>query len=66
MELNEAIELLKRAVKHPGTIDQKHIDLSVIPVEDKPKFETALKVAMLAIQGGTISKDEFNRRVHLA
>lgn len=65
MELNDAIELLKRAVKYPGTIDQKHIDLTVVPTEEKPRYERALKVAQLAILEGKITRDEFNRRVHL-
>lgn len=65
VEINQAIELLKKAVKHTGVIDQKHIDLTVVPVEDKPKYEEALKVAMSAIKEGTIGRDEFNRRVHL-
>ena len=65
VEINQAIELLKRAVKHTGTIDQKHIDLTVIPVEDKPKYEEALVVDMTAIKAGTITRDEFNRRVRL-
>ncbi len=65
MELNEAIELLKRAVKHTGTIDQKHIDLTVVPADQKPIFDEALKVAMSAIKAGSISRDDFNRRVRL-
>lgn len=66
MELNDAILLLRKAVKYPGTIDQKHIDLTVVPVDEKPMFEEALKVAQLAIKEGKITRDEFNRRVHLA
>lgn len=65
VELNEAIALLKKAVKYPGTIDQKHIDLTVIPTEDRPKYEKALMVAQLAIKDGKMTRDEFNRRVHL-
>ncbi len=65
MELNEAIELLKKAVKYTGTIDQKHIDLSVVPADQKPVFDQALKVAMSAIKAGIISRDDFNRRVRL-
>ncbi len=65
VEINQAIELLKKAVKHTGVIDQKHIDLTIVPVEEKPKYEEALMVAMNAIKAGTISRDEFNRRVRL-
>ncbi|MFL5784447.1 MAG: hypothetical protein ACJ76H_07565 [Bacteriovoracaceae bacterium] len=66
VELNQAIELLKKAVKYPGTIDQKHIDLTLVPTEDKARYEEALKVAQMAIIKGQITRDEFNRRVHLA
>ncbi len=65
MELNQAIELLKRAVKYTGVIDQKHIDLSVVPTEERSKFEAALKVVQMAISEGQIKREEFNRRVHL-
>lgn len=66
VELNDAILLLRKAVKYPGTIEQKHFDLTVVPVEEKPKFEEALKIAQLAIRDGKITREEFNRRVHLA
>lgn len=65
VELTEAIDLLKKAVKYTGTIDQKHIDLTVVPAEDKPRYEEALKVAMSAIKAGSITRDDFNRRVRL-
>lgn len=65
VEIKEAIELLKRAVKYPGTIDQKHIDLTIVPTEERAKYQEALKVAQKAIMSGQISRDEFNRRVHL-
>ena len=65
MEINQAIELLKKAVKYTGVIDQKHIDLSVVPTEDRPKYEEALKVAMSAIKDGSLKREDFNRRVRL-
>ncbi len=65
MEIAQAIELLKRAVKHTGTIDQKHIDLSVVAAAERPKFELALKVIQLAIKDGQMTRDDFNRRVKL-
>lgn len=65
MELNAAIELLKKTVKFPGTIDQKHIDLGVVATEERPKYEEALKVVQKAILKGELARDEFNRRVRL-
>jgi hypothetical protein len=65
MDLEQAIELLKNAVKYTGTIEQKHIDLTLVPSEDRPKYEKALMVSQMAIREGKISRDEFLRKVHL-
>lgn len=65
MQLDHAIELLKNAVKYTGTIDQKHIDLSVIPSEKRELYERAMAVAVLSIKEGKITRDEFMRRVNL-
>ncbi len=65
MELNEAIDLIRKTVKNAGNIDQKHIDLGLVPAEEQPKYMEALKTAQTAIKGGIISRDEFNRRVKL-
>ena len=65
MQLDEAIELLKKAVKFTGTIDQKHIDLTIVPAAERPQYEKALAVSQLSIKDGIITKDEFMRRVHL-
>jgi hypothetical protein len=65
MELDTAIELLKNAVKYTGNIDQKHIDLSIVPASELERYKKALVVAQSAIKDGKISRDEFQRRVHL-
>ena len=65
MNLDQAIELLRNAVKHTGNIDQKHIDLTVVAAERRSLFEKAMAICQLSIKDGKISRDEFNRRVHL-
>lgn len=65
MDLQKAIELLKKAVKNNGTNDQKHIDLTLVSALEKPTYEKALTVVKLAIIEGKISQDEFMSRVHL-
>ena len=65
MDLQQAIELLKKAVKNNGTNDQKHIDFTLVPALEKPTYEKALIVAKMAIMEGKISQDEFMSRVHL-
>lgn len=65
MDLEQAIQLLKRTVKNNGTNDQNHIDLGLVSAQEKPIYEKALIVAKLAIIEGKISQDEFMARVHL-
>ena len=65
MELDKAISLLKNAVKYTGTIDQKHIDLTIIPAEERGTYEKALMISQLAIKDGKITRDEFLRRLNL-
>lgn len=65
MELDAAIELLKNAVKHTGTIDQKHIDLTIVPAEARAIYQKALIISQKSIQEGKITKDELFRRLQL-
>lgn len=65
MELEKAIELLKDIVKENGTNDMRHLDIGLVPTEDRPKYEKALVVAKLAINEGKISQDELFSRIHL-
>lgn len=65
MDLDEAIKLLRSAVKNNGTNDQKHIDLALVPVKEQPLYEKALVISQMSIIEGKISRDEFLRRVHL-
>ena len=65
MDLDQAIELLKNAVKHTGNIDQKHIDLTVVPNEQRPLYEKAMAIGAMSIKDGKITRDDFLKRVHL-
>ncbi|WP_408096470.1 hypothetical protein ACJVC5_15630 [Peredibacter sp. HCB2-198] len=65
MELEQAIELLKTAVKNNGVNDERHIDLTLVPVEQKAQYEKALVVSKMAILDGKMTQDEFKRLVHL-
>jgi hypothetical protein len=65
MELNEAIELVKRAIKNNATNDENHIDLTLIPASELSKYQKALALIRLSINEGKISNDEFKSRAHL-
>lgn len=66
MELDEALKLLKKIVKYPGTIEQRHLDLTLAPADELPKYQEAIRVSQEAIKEGKISRDEFMRKVQLA
>ncbi len=65
MDLDQAILLLKKTVKNNSTNDMNHIDLGLVPAEERDKYEKALRVVKMAILEGKISQDEFAARVHL-
>jgi hypothetical protein len=65
MELDEALGLIKKMVKNNATNDTRHIDLGLVPADQRTHYEKALKVAKLAIKEGKITQDEFTARVHL-
>jgi hypothetical protein len=65
MELEKAIVLLQKIVKENGTNDQKHLDLGLVPTDERAIYEEALKIVKIAIIKGKLSQDEFMGRVHL-
>lgn len=65
MTLDEAIVLLKKAVKWSEVKNQKHIDLSVCLAEDRPLFQKALIVANMEVEKGTLTQDDLKIRLGL-
>ncbi len=65
MTLDEAVTLLKKAVKYSEVKNQKHIDLSLCIAEERPVYQRALIVANLEVQKGTLTQDELKARLGL-
>lgn len=65
MDLDQAIGLIKKTVKNNGTNDQKHIDLGLVPAEQRPIYEKALAIVRVAIAQGKLTNDEFASKVQL-
>ncbi|MEA9358214.1 hypothetical protein SHI21_18410 [Bacteriovorax sp. PP10] len=65
MTLDEAITLLKNAVKWSEVKDQKHIDLTVIAAEERPLYQRALAVANIEVEKGTLTQDALKARLGL-
>ena len=65
MTLDEAITILKNAVSWSEVKNQKHIDLTLIGAEERPLYQTALVVANLEVEKGTLSQDALKSRLGL-
>jgi hypothetical protein len=65
IDLDQAIGLLKKIVKENGTNDMVHLDVTLIPAEDRPVYQRAMKIAKMAIVEGKISQQELLGKIHL-
>lgn len=65
MTLDECFSLVQNAVKPTGVIDQNHIDLTIIPAAERPRYEAALAQIQLAVKENQISKEVMLRRLGL-
>ncbi len=65
MDIERAINLLKKTVKNNGTNDSNHIDLGLVSAEERPEYEKALRIVKVAILEGKLTQDEFAAKIHL-
>jgi hypothetical protein len=65
MTLDDAIILLRKAVKYSEVKNQKHIDLSVCIAEERPLLQKALVIANVEVEKGTLTQDELKARLGL-
>jgi hypothetical protein len=65
MTLDEAITLLKNAVKWSEVKNQKHIDLTLIAAEERPLYQRALAVTTIEVEKGTLTQDALKVRLGL-
>ncbi|MDD0852923.1 hypothetical protein HBN50_07440 [Halobacteriovorax sp. GB3] len=55
---DQAVELLKNAVKYSTIENQKHLDLSLVNAPERVKYQEALMVVQSAVKRGEISDQE--------
>ncbi len=65
MTLEEAINLLKNAVKDSHLNNQKHIDLTLVDASVRSEYEKAMMVCRSQVAQGLISDDDLNARLGL-
>lgn len=65
MNLEEAINLLKNAVKESHIENQKHIDLSLVDASVRADYEKALMICRAAVAQQQLSDDDLKSRLGL-
>lgn len=65
LTLDQAVELLKKAVKYSEVKNQKHIDLSLVLAEERPSYQMALAVCTLEVEKGTITDQQLKAQLGL-
>ena len=60
MNFEEAVALLKNAVKFSHIEGQKHIDLSVVDAGERPEYQKALAICRAQVAQEKISEDDLN------
>lgn len=63
--IDEAIALLKKAVKYSAVKNQKHIDLSLCVAQERPQYQKALIIVNLEVEKGTFTKDQLIAKLGL-
>ncbi len=65
MTLDEAVTLLRKAVKWSEVKNQKHIDLSLCIAEERPTYQRALVIVNTEVEKGTLTQDDLKARLGL-
>lgn len=65
MNLDQAIDLLKKTVKYSAVKNQKHIDLTLVSAEEKSTYEKALAMAFEEVKKGSITEADLKQRLGL-
>lgn len=65
MNLNDAIALLKNAVKFSNIEGQKHIDLTLVDAGERGLYEKALAICRASVAQENIGEDELKKALGL-
>jgi len=63
-ELREAIDYLKKLVKHSTALDEfKHIDPTLIPASERQTYTKKMMIVTKAIRDGELTKEDFGQYI---
>lgn len=64
-ELDQAINLLKKAVKESHLKNQRHIDMTIPMASERSKYEKALALTRAYVKADKISEEDLKKRLGL-
>ncbi|MBC97630.1 MAG: hypothetical protein CME63_07770 [Halobacteriovoraceae bacterium] len=65
MNFEQAVALLKNAVKYSHIEGQKHIDLTLVDASERPEYQKALALCRAQVAQNLISEDELRDKLGL-
>jgi len=65
MNFEQAVELLKNAVKYSHIDGQKHIDLTLVDASVRPEYQKALAICRAQVAQSLISDEELKNLLGL-
>lgn len=65
MSFEEAVKLVKRAVKDSHLTNQKHIDLTVIPASETKRYNEAMMILREKVNTGEMTEDQLKTTLGL-
>ncbi len=65
LSFDEAVNLLRKTVTNSEVKNQKHLDLGLCSIEERPRLQLALMVVNLEVEKGTLTKDQLITKLGL-
>lgn len=65
MNFEEAVKLLKNAVKYSHIDEQKHIDLTLVDASQRPTYQNALVIVNRKVAVGEMTREELRHTLGL-
>ena len=64
-KLEDAVKLLRKAVKYSHLDNQKHIDFSLVNADHLDNYKKAMMVVRSAVTDGDLTEDDLKKRLGL-
>ena len=64
-KFEDAVKLLRKAVKHSHLDNQKHVDFSLVNADHLDDYKKAMMLVRAAVNDGELTEDDLKKRLGL-